>query len=106
MKFTNLTSMGNIIPVLSSFPSSDEKALTVSHKHLYFSMTCLKSHVNYQYKLLSCITGLDFINCKYRFGVVYDLLSLTYNSRLRIKIFVNEITSVDSIVNLYINSDW
>lgn len=106
MKFTNLTSIGKIIPVLSSFPSSDEKALVLSHKHLLFSLNCLKSHVNYQYKLLTCITGIDYINCKYRFGVIYDILSLTYSSRLRVKVFVNEITSVDSVIDIYSNSDW
>jgi NADH dehydrogenase (ubiquinone) Fe-S protein 3 len=106
MKYTNLTSMVGIIPVFSSFPSSDEKALTVSHKDLLFSLYCLKTHINYQYKLLSCITGVDLIDCKYRFGVVYDILSLTYSSRLRVKVFVNEITSVDSVIDIYVNSDW
>jgi NADH dehydrogenase (ubiquinone) Fe-S protein 3 len=34
------------------------------------------------------------------------MLSLTFNSRLRIKIFVNEVTSVDSIVPLFCNANW
>jgi NADH-quinone oxidoreductase subunit C len=106
MKFTNLTYMGNTLPILSSFPSSDEKALILSYKNLLFSVNCLKFHVNYQYRLLSSITGVDLINCKYRFGVIYDVLSLTNNSRLRIKVFINEITSVDSVMYIYINSDW
>jgi NADH:ubiquinone oxidoreductase subunit C len=37
---------------------------------------------------------------------VYDLLSLTYNSRIRVKVFVNEITSVDSIVKIFKNANW
>lgn len=106
MKLKNLITLENIIPVLLSSPILDEKSLILSHKNLSFSLKCLKSHINYQYKLLSCISGVDYINCKYRFGVIYDLLSLTYNSRLRVKVFVNEITSVDSSVNIYINSDW
>jgi NADH/F420H2 dehydrogenase subunit C len=106
MKYKNFTTLGDIIPMLSSFPSADEKTLTLSHKHLSFSLNCLKRHINFQYKMLSCLSGLDLINCKYRFGVVYDLLSLTYNTRLRVKVFVNEITSVNSVVDIYINSDW
>lgn len=106
MKFKNLTTMEDILPILSSSPLASEKTLVLSHKNLLFSLNCLKLHISYQYKLLSCISGVDFINCKYRFGVIYDILSLTYNSRLRVKVFVNEITSVDSIVNIYINSDW
>ena len=46
------------------------------------------------------------MNEKYRFCVVYDILSLRYNSRLRIKIYVNEITSIDSCISVYVNSDW
>jgi NADH:ubiquinone oxidoreductase subunit C len=38
--------------------------------------------------------------------VVYDLLSLTYNSRLRVKVFINEITAVPSACDIYINSNW
>jgi NADH dehydrogenase (ubiquinone) Fe-S protein 3 len=106
MKFKNLTTMEDILPVLSSSPLTNEKTLVLSHKNLLFSLNCLKSHIGYQYKLLSCISGVDLISCKYRFGVVYDILSLTYNSRLRVKVFVNEITPVDSIINIYINSDW
>jgi NADH-quinone oxidoreductase subunit C len=56
--------------------------------------------------MLSCISGVDFLDKTYRFCVVYDLLSLTYNSRLRVKVFVNEITSVPSSVNVFINANW
>jgi len=37
---------------------------------------------------------------------VYDLLSLTYNSRLRVKVLVNEITFVPSCVSIFINANW
>jgi NADH-quinone oxidoreductase subunit C len=56
--------------------------------------------------MLTCISGVDFLDKTYRFCVVYDLLSLTYNSRLRVKVFVNEITSVPSSVNVFINANW
>lgn len=104
MKLTNSTTMKNIIPLLSSM--NDEQSIIVSRNNLLFTLNCLKLHINYQYKLLSCISGVDFMHFKYRFGVVYEFLSLTYNSRLRIKVYVNEITSVDSIVTIYRNADW
>jgi NADH/F420H2 dehydrogenase subunit C len=69
-------------------------------------MNILKLHINYQYKLLSSISGVDFINTNYRFGVVYDLLSLSNNVRLRVKVFVNEITPVDSVVSIFPNANW
>ena len=42
----------------------------------------------------------------YRFGVIYDLLSLTFNNRVRLKFFLNETTPINTAVNVYINADW
>jgi NADH dehydrogenase (ubiquinone) Fe-S protein 3 len=106
MKLKALTSLKNVIPIILFSQYKDETIIILSYKNLNFSLMCLKQHINYQYSLLSCISGIDYINSKYRFGIVYDLLSLTYNSRIRIKIFVNEITYVESSCNLFINSNW
>ena len=38
--------------------------------------------------------------------MVYDLLSLTYNSRLRLKVFTNELQSLPSSVKIFINANW
>jgi len=78
----------------------------VSPVSLLFTLTLLKKHISYQYKLLSCISGVDLLGKAYRFVVVYDLLSLTFNSRLKVKTFVNEITFLPSSVSTFINADW
>jgi len=106
MKIKKFVSMNKILPLISIYSSSvAENILILSNKNLLFSLKCLKLHINYQYKLLSCISGVDYLNCKYRFGVVYDILSLLNNSRLRIKVFSNESTFVNSVTDIYINSD-
>jgi len=66
----------------------------------------LKNHINYRFSILSCISGVDFIHSKYRFCVVYDLLSLDYNTRIRVKTFLNDSQFVDSITSIFINSNW
>jgi NADH/F420H2 dehydrogenase subunit C len=66
----------------------------------------LKKHIGYQFNLLSCISGVDLLGKSYRFCVVYDLLSLTFNSRIRVKVFIDEVTFIPSIVDLYINANW
>jgi len=107
-ELTKTKTSKEIYPVLCTFPVTavnSESIVVIGHKNLLFSLECLKYHVNNQYKLLSCISGVDLIECYYRFCVVYDLLSLVHSSRLRVKVFVNEITSIDSLVNIYINSD-
>ena len=94
----------NVAPIISY--DTSKNIVVVSNQQLFFSLKCLKLHINYQYVLLSCISGIDFLGKAYRFGVVYDLLSLTFNQRIRIKTFVNEITSVASVTSLYINANW
>lgn len=96
----------NIVPFIIFQKFSNENILVISLKDLKFSLKCLKNHNNFRYTLLTCISGVDLINYKYRFSVVYDLLSISFNSRIRIKIFVNEITPVVSICDLYINANW
>lgn len=109
MDFKNkkFQTISEILPVISLNSSSiKEDILVVANGDLFFSLKCLKSHINYQYRVLSFISGVDYINSKYRFGVVYDILSLVNNSRLRVKAFVNESTFVNSVMDIYINSDW
>jgi|TARA_B110000879_G_scaffold107255_1_gene144118 NADH/F420H2 dehydrogenase subunit C len=106
IKIKKFQDLNKIIPILTYQRINDEKSIVVSHKKLLFTLNCLKLHFGYQYSLLSSISGVDFLGKNYRFSVVYDLLSLTFNSRLRLKVFVNEITSIPSIVNIFINANW
>jgi NADH/F420H2 dehydrogenase subunit C len=95
-----------LFPFVSYQYLQGEGVFIVLNKHLLFVLTFLKLHIGFQYTLLSCVSGVDILNSKYRFAVVYDLLSLTYNSRIRVKVFVNEMTAVPSLISIYINSDW
>jgi len=105
MPLNILSTFRSVLPILSASDRYGETSLTVSYDQSLFSLTCLKLHIDYQYKLLSCISGIDLINSKYRFAVVYDLLSISLNSRVRLKIFVNEITSVMSSIEVFQNAN-
>jgi NADH/F420H2 dehydrogenase subunit C len=105
-KLKHFKEIKKIFPALAYQCLNDEITFVVSVDKLIFSLNVLKNHIGYHYQLLSCISGVDFLGKNYRFSVIYDLLSLTYNSRIRIKIFVNEITSVPSCVAIFVNSTW
>lgn len=98
--------MNKIIPVILKQKLNDEQIVVISSDFLEFSLVCLKKHFNYNYKLLTYIAGVDLIGCLYRFVVVYDLLSLVYNSRIRIKVFLTEISSLTSVTKIFINANW
>jgi len=96
----------NIIPFISYQKINNESILTISKNCLIFNFYILKKQIFYQYNILSCISGLDLIEKKYRFCIVYDLLSVTFNTRLRIKLFIDAITTIFSINNIFRNSNW
>ena len=105
-KINILSNFKNIFPYVLLSDKNNEISVVVSSSNLLFSITCLKKHINFRYNLLSCISGVDYMNTKYRFGVIYDLLSINFNSRIRLKIFVNEVNYVDSIVSIFTNANW
>lgn len=66
----------------------------------------LKNYTKTQFKMLIDICGVDFINRKARFEIVYHLLSVRYSERITLKISTTEISTIFSINSLFPNSDW
>jgi len=61
----------------------------------------------YEYTLLLDITCVDYPDRQERFEMVYHLLSLTNNRRLRVKIPLSEKNlSVSSLTSLWKNANW
>jgi NADH-quinone oxidoreductase subunit C len=52
------------------------------------------------------VTAVDWLGRQPRFDVVYHLLSPKHNVRVRVKIAVDEGSSVDSIIEIYPGTDW
>lgn len=69
-------------------------------------MQFLKDHHNCQFENLSDIAGMDVPTRQYRFEIIYNLLSLRYNSRIRVKTYTDELTPVDSINDVYKAANW
>jgi NADH dehydrogenase (ubiquinone) Fe-S protein 3 len=65
-----------------------------------------KNHINNQYKILTVISGVDYPTNKYRFKIVYELLSVRFNNRIKIKIFTHELLPLDSSTKIFSASSW
>lgn len=103
-EFNNLISL---IPILTYQKFNNENILVIDNEYLFFVFKFLKQYIGLQYNMLSCISGVDLFNNTYRFSIVYDLLSLIYNSRLRIKIFIaDDVLFVESLAGLFSNASW
>jgi len=98
--------LNKILPVVLFQKFNSETSLLVRVKNLLISLVTLKKSILYQFSLLTAISGVDFYNNKYRFNVTYELLSLVYNTRVRLKVFVTELDTVPSIVSIFKSANW
>jgi NADH:ubiquinone oxidoreductase subunit C len=97
------TSISQKLPCLikSFVYANGELTLNVDSASLSKVLFFLKYHTNLQYKVLVDMTAVDYPTRPNRFDVVYHLLSIKYNTRIRVKTVINELDSIESITNLY-----
>lgn len=84
----------------------DELCLYVAPTALIPVMTFLKYHTAAEYTQISDITAVDYPTRDARFEVVYNLLSVRHNSRIRVKTYADEASPVPSVVPLYEGANW
>ncbi|KAI8882775.1 hypothetical protein K501DRAFT_295059 [Backusella circina FSU 941] len=84
----------------------DELTIFTAPSGLTQVMHFLRDHTNSQFKLVMDITGVDFPSRKNRFEVVYNLLSMKYNARIRVKTYASETSPVPSVVPLFNAANW
>ena len=82
-----------------------ELTLTVERERVVEIMARLRQEP-YRFHQLIDVCGADYPRRTRRFDVVYHLLSLTQNIRLRVKVQTDEIVPVPSIRTVYPNADW
>ena len=69
-------------------------------------LTWLRDDSNCQFKCLVDIAGVDYPGRDQRFDVVYNLLSLKHNQRIRVKLATDEATPVPSVVAIFSSAGW
>jgi len=70
------------------------------------ALTWLRDHPDLQFQQLIDVCGADYPQRPLRFDVVYHLLSLTRNRRIRVKVETDEDTPVPSVVGVFPAADW
>ena len=84
----------------------DELTVTVRRNDILEVLKVLRDDANCQFKQLVDVCGVDYPEKETRFAVVYNLLSLTHNLRIRIKIWTDEDTPVPSACELFSSANW
>lgn len=113
--------------------AGDELEVLICPEGVVPTLQFLKDHHNAQFASLVDIAGMDVPSRQYRFEVsgtndmcennlwaewifieeffplfqiIYNLLSLRYNSRIRVKTYTDELTPIDSVCEVHKAANW
>lgn len=84
----------------------DELEVMIAPEGVIPVIAFLKDNHSSQFTNLTDIAGLDVPTRQFRFEIIYHLLSLRYNSRIRVKTYTDELTPIDSICGLFKGANW
>jgi len=83
-----------------------EITLTVKREEITNVLKLLRDTPGLEYQQLMEIAGVDYPDRPERFEVVYHLLSLTKNRRIRVKVSTDEAAPVPSVTGLWPVAGW
>ncbi len=92
--------------VLDSKSLVGEVTLMVARDSIVAVLAALRDTPGLEYQQLMEIAGVDYPERAERFEVVYHLLSLTRNRRIRVKLSTDEATPVPSVTSLWPVAGW
>ncbi len=95
-----------IFPFIKVEIFNKELCFVIKTNVLTKALLLLKNHFKYQFKMLTCISGIDYPEKAYRFLVVYELLSLHFNTRVRVKCYANELIPISSVEKIFTSANW
>ena len=84
----------------------DELVLQARRDALVKVLTYLRDNVNCQFKQLMDVCAVDYPERPERFEVVYNLLSLSHNRRVRVKVTTDEDHPVPSVTAVFSAANW
>ncbi|HEV2161212.1 MAG TPA: NADH-quinone oxidoreductase subunit C [Stellaceae bacterium] len=84
----------------------DELMVGVRREAIVRVLQFLRDDPNCRFDVLIDICGVDYPERAERLEVVYNLLSLTYNRRIRLKLTTDEATPVPSATSVYSTAGW
>jgi len=92
--------------VTASSIQLQELMLEVDAPQVAKVLSFLRDDANCQFRVLIDICGVDYPQRAKRFDVVYNLLSLTHNQRIRVKVQTDEDTPVPSVNGVFAAAGW
>ncbi len=92
--------------ILNVAINKDVLEITTSKRYLLYLLKFLKDHSLTKCTTLIDYTAIDYPGKKYRFEVILFLLSFSWNFRIKIRLFTNEVFSLETVTHLYKIAFW
>ena len=92
--------------LLASAVEHGQLIVTVPAERIVSVVTTLRDDPKFLFEQLIDVCGVDYPDRPQRFEVVYALLSVSLNHRLRVKVATDEDTPVPSVVSVYPSANW
>jgi len=86
--------------------SHGELNVNVAPSNIAGFVEFLKADASCRFTQMLDITGVDYPERAKRFDVVYHMLSMTQNLRIRLRVSVREDTVVPSVTGVFPSADW
>jgi len=83
-----------------------ELMIEVRREAVVKALTFLRDDPGCKFEMLADLCGADYPERPERFDVVYNLLSLSKNRRVRVKVHTDEDTPVPSVTSVYSVAGW
>lgn len=85
----------------------DQLAISFNKQYIVTVSNFLKSQDELEFKLCEDITAVDWARRKNRFTVIYHIFSLKLNSRIRLKIDIDESDcKIESVSSVWKTANW
>ncbi|KAM0087217.1 putative NADH-ubiquinone oxidoreductase 30.4 kDa subunit, mitochondrial [Fusarium odoratissimum] len=99
--------MGTLPKYIQQFSVwKDELTIYISPSGVYPVFSFLKYNTAAEFTQVSTITAADYPTRENRFEIVYNLLSVRHNSRIRVKTYADEASPVPSVTGLFDGANW
>src|SRR5260370_20982784 len=93
--------------ILSAQGDRDEETFRIDRERSYDFFRALRDEPDFAFNFLTDLTAVDWLERKPRFDVVYQLNSLNFAHRIRVKIGVDGAEAwVHSVVGVWGAADW
>jgi NADH-quinone oxidoreductase subunit C len=92
--------------VLRQWTANRELNILVRREGIVRTLKYLRIDSNCLFEMLVDVCGVDYPDREERFEVVYNLLSLRHNQRVRVKVAVGEDIALPSVVEVFPSASW